>query len=112
MSSSNGFSSEKNIKTKNLRIAAEKDRTKKDSISEIRDIISFQSKASFKINRIAGASVVEKDAFTSPTPTLTGADRVGAVTWSFSRKGGSGKDASMFSFSATLLLLTLLGLKY
>ncbi|SSC09833.1 inverse autotransporter beta domain-containing protein, partial [thiotrophic endosymbiont of Bathymodiolus puteoserpentis (Logatchev)] len=92
---------EKNIKIKNLRIAAEKDRTKKDSISEIRDIISFQSKASFKINLIAVASVAEKDAFTSPTPTLTGADRVGAVTWAFSTKGGSGKDASMFTISAT-----------
>jgi hypothetical protein len=38
---------------------------------EIRDIVNFQSKASFKINLIAVASVAEKDAFTSPTPTLT-----------------------------------------
>jgi hypothetical protein len=60
-----------------LRIAAEKDRTKKDSVEEIRAIVSSQSKASFKINLIAVASVAEKDAFTSPTPTLTGDSRVG-----------------------------------
>jgi hypothetical protein len=34
--------------------------------------INFQSKASFKINLIAVASVAENDAFTTPTPTLTG----------------------------------------
>jgi hypothetical protein len=34
-------------------IAAEKDRTKKDSVEEIRAIVSSQSKASFKINLIA-----------------------------------------------------------
>jgi hypothetical protein len=87
---------EKNIKIKNLRIAAEKDQTKKDSKEEIRVIISSQSKASFKINLIAVASVAEKDAFTSPTPTLTGAPRVGVVTWAI-----GGKDASMFTISAT-----------
>jgi hypothetical protein len=47
-----------NLSLKNLRIAAEKDRTKKDSVEEIRAIVSSQSKASFKINLIAVASVV------------------------------------------------------
>jgi hypothetical protein len=69
-----------NLSLKNLRIAAEKDRTKKDSVTEIINIINFQSKASFKINLIAVASVFENIVFTSPTPTLTGDSRVGDIT--------------------------------
>ncbi|CAC9517393.1 hypothetical protein [uncultured Gammaproteobacteria bacterium] len=87
---------EKNIKIKNLRIATEKDQTKKDSRQEILEIINYRSTASFKINLVAVASVAEKDAFTSPAPTLTGDPRVGVVTWAI-----GGKDASMFTISAT-----------
>ena len=86
---------EGNIKIKNIRIAAVDEPTKKDSTDEIRDIINFQSKASFKINLIAVASVAENDAFTTPTPTLTGDDRVGAVTWTI-----GGEDASIFTIDA------------
>ncbi|VVM23862.1 hypothetical protein BSPWISOXPB_71 [uncultured Gammaproteobacteria bacterium] len=84
-----------NLSLKNLRIAAEKDRTKKDSVEEIRAIVSSQSKASFKINLIAVASVAEKDAFTSPTPTLTGDSRVGDITWTI-----GGEDADKFTINA------------
>jgi hypothetical protein len=67
-----------------------------DSEGEIRAIINFQSKASFKINLIAVASVAEKDAFTSPIPTLTGDSRVGGgVTWTI-----GGEDADKFTINA------------
>ena len=83
------------LSLKNLRIAAEKDRTKKDSVIEIRHIINFQSKASFKINLIAVASVFENIVFTSPTPTLTGDSRVGDITWAI-----GGEDANKFTINA------------
>jgi hypothetical protein len=47
-----GSVSDGSLSLKNLRIAAEKYRTKKDSITKIINIINFQSKASFKINLI------------------------------------------------------------
>ena len=84
-----------NLSLKNLRIAAEKDRTKKDSVEEIRAIVSSQSKASFKINLIAVASVFENIVFTSPTPTLTGDSRVGDITWTI-----GGEDADKFTINA------------
>ncbi|CAC9645825.1 hypothetical protein BCLUESOX_1223 [bacterium endosymbiont of Bathymodiolus sp. 5 South] len=90
-----GTVKDNNLSLKNLRIAAEKDRTKKDSVEEIRAIVSSQSKASFKINLIAVASVFENIVFTSPTPTLTGDSRVGDITWAI-----GGEDANKFTINA------------
>jgi hypothetical protein len=44
---------------------------------------------------LAVASVAEKDAFTSPTPTLTGDSRVGDITWTI-----GGEDADKFTINA------------